>query len=203
MSVILFVCVCFLTNNMSSAAWRNPQSQIESQFSPFGVCVCIFCIIMLEHLSVYIYIYIYKYIHFFFLITFSISMYIMCLCLFSTLSRRVGALQISIIIIKGLIYSCNCCDWPNVRLSTNESIFPVHSQSASTRVCSKMAMNIVNRTSECDVPQKEFYIQNVKKKKRLQGVAPLTPLPNPPPSKLFSFLPSHIPEDKWFWLFEK
>ena len=28
-------------------------------------------------------------------------MYIMCICLFSALSRRVGALQISIIIIKG------------------------------------------------------------------------------------------------------
>ena len=32
-------------------------------------------------------------------LTFSISMYIMCVCLFSALSRRVGALQISIIII--------------------------------------------------------------------------------------------------------
>ena len=51
-------------------------------------CVCIFCIIMLEHLSIYI-----------FWITFSISMYIMRVCLFSALSRRVGALQISIIII--------------------------------------------------------------------------------------------------------
>ena len=29
-------------------------------------------------------------------------MYIMCVCLFSALSRRVGALQISIIIIKAL-----------------------------------------------------------------------------------------------------
>ena len=36
---------------------------------------------------------------FFFWITFSISMYIMCVCLFSALSRRVGALQMSIIII--------------------------------------------------------------------------------------------------------
>ena len=53
-------------------------------------CVCIFCIIMLEHLSIYIY----KK-----MVTFSISMYIMCVCLFSALSRRVGALQISIIII--------------------------------------------------------------------------------------------------------
>ena len=33
-------------------------------------------------------------------ITFSISKYIMCVCLFSGLSRRVGALQISIIIIN-------------------------------------------------------------------------------------------------------
>ena len=55
------------------------------------VCVCIFCIIMLEHLSIYIYL--------FFGITFSISMYIMCVCLFSAFSHRVGALQISIIII--------------------------------------------------------------------------------------------------------
>ena len=34
-----------------------------------------------------------------FWITFSISLYIRCVCLFSTLSRRVGALQFSIIII--------------------------------------------------------------------------------------------------------
>ena len=34
-----------------------------------------------------------------FFITFSISMYIVCVCLFSALSCRVGALQISIIII--------------------------------------------------------------------------------------------------------
>ena len=46
---------------------------------------------MLEHLSIYTYL--------FGGITFSISMYIMCVCLFSALSRRVGALQISIIII--------------------------------------------------------------------------------------------------------
>ena len=48
---------------------------------------------MLEHMSIYIH---FLYI---FLITFSISMYIMCVCLFSALSRWVGALQISIIII--------------------------------------------------------------------------------------------------------
>ena len=41
----------------------------------------------------------YIFFSFFLLITFSISMYIMCVCLFSALSRRVGALQISIIII--------------------------------------------------------------------------------------------------------
>ena len=42
-----------------------------------------------------------RYIHFFnfiFLDNISIPMYIMCVCLFSALSRRVGALQISIII---------------------------------------------------------------------------------------------------------
>ena len=55
------------------------------------VCVCTFCIIMLEGLSIYTF--------FGGEITFSISMYIMCVCLFSTLSCRVGALQISIIII--------------------------------------------------------------------------------------------------------
>ena len=54
-------------------------------------CVCIFCIIMLEHLSIYTYL--------LFWITFSISMCIMCVCLFSALSRSLGALQISIIII--------------------------------------------------------------------------------------------------------
>ena len=37
-------------------------------------------------------------------ITFSISVYIMCVCLFSALSRRVGALQISIIIIKNHLH---------------------------------------------------------------------------------------------------
>ena len=56
-------------------------------------CVCIFCIIMLEHLSIYTTS---------FLITFSISMHVMCVYLFSALSRRVGALQIAIIIILRL-----------------------------------------------------------------------------------------------------
>ena len=64
------------------------------------VCVCIFCIVMLEPLSTlcvsFFLLYIYT------VDNISISMYIMCviLCLFSTLSCRVGALQISIIIIK-------------------------------------------------------------------------------------------------------
>ena len=49
-----------------------------------------------------LYMSIYKFFPLFFFsfwITFSISMYIMCVCLFSALSHRVGALQISIIII--------------------------------------------------------------------------------------------------------
>ena len=58
------------------------------------MCVCIFCIIMLEHLLIY---------REKKLVTFSISMYIMCVCLFSALSRRVGALQIAIIIIIKVI----------------------------------------------------------------------------------------------------
>ena len=52
---------------------------------------------MLEHLSIYTYLIVW--------ITFSISMYIMCVCLFSASSHRVGALQISIIIIKRS-YAC-------------------------------------------------------------------------------------------------
>ena len=64
------------------------------------VCACVFCIVtfapLLMHVSFKL----------FLLITFSISMYIMCviLWLFSALSRRVGALQISItIIIKNCV----------------------------------------------------------------------------------------------------
>ena len=80
-------------------------------------------------------------------------------------------------------------------------LFPVHSQSASTHVCSTMATNIVNKTNKCDVPQKEnFCIQNVFKKNGFRGFAPpdprimgggQSPHPKPTPSKLFSFLPSH------------
>ena len=63
------------------------------------VCMCIFCIVTLELLST-LCVSFFKF-HLLLLITFSISMYVMCvtLCLFSVLSRRVGALQISIIII--------------------------------------------------------------------------------------------------------
>ena len=60
---------------------------------------------MLEHLSIYI--------HSFFVFVLdniSISMYIVCVCLFSALSRRVGALQISIIIIKQLQQQNNSPD---------------------------------------------------------------------------------------------
>ena len=51
---------------------------------------------MLEHLSIYTSFF---FSSSYFFITFSISMYIMCVCLFSALGSRVGALQISIIII--------------------------------------------------------------------------------------------------------
>ena len=71
------------------------------------VCVCIFCIIILEHLSIYTFLF-----NLFFWITFSISVYIMCVCLFSALIGRVGALQISIIIVlkkDSLRWSCEIC----------------------------------------------------------------------------------------------
>ena len=63
-------------------------------------CVCIFCIVTLEPLlmsTVCV-----RLIYFIFIaVTFSISMYVMrvILCLFSALSRRIGALQISVSII--------------------------------------------------------------------------------------------------------
>ena len=75
------------------------------------VCVCarvralIFCIVMLEPLLMSALGVCSLYFISFFLITFSISMCIMCviLCFFRALSRRVGALQISIII---MYYDC-------------------------------------------------------------------------------------------------
>ena len=66
------------------------------------MCVCLLHSYAWTHVSIF----------FFFLITFSISMCIMCVCLFSALSRRVGALQISIIIIKSSpthSYQCASC----------------------------------------------------------------------------------------------
>ena len=57
------------------------------------VHVCIFCIVMLEPLSIFFFCSFWD--------KYSISMCIMCVCLFSALSRRVGALQIAIIIILG------------------------------------------------------------------------------------------------------
>ena len=62
------------------------------------VCVCIFCVVMLEPFFFFLFSF-FVLLLLLFLITFSISMYIMCVCLFSALSRRVGALQISMIII--------------------------------------------------------------------------------------------------------
>ena len=75
----------------------SPNLVLHGQSSRFssGVCVCVcvcVCIsdIVFKNPCRYLLLC---------LITFSISMYIMCVCLFSALSRRVGALQISIIII--------------------------------------------------------------------------------------------------------
>ena len=70
------------------------------------VCVCarIFCVVTLEPLSTlcvsFFYLFFFT-LHIFIADNISILMYIMCviLCLFSALSRRVGTLQISIIII--------------------------------------------------------------------------------------------------------
>ena len=69
------------------------------------VCMCVrVCIVTLEPLStlcVSFSIYIYFFKSYFIADNISISMYVMCvmLCLFSTLIRRVGTLQISIIVV--------------------------------------------------------------------------------------------------------
>ena len=65
---------------------------LHSHQSEQCVCMCVHFLHNYAWTLVDIYIFI-------FWIIFSISMYIMCVCLFSALSRRVGALQISIIII--------------------------------------------------------------------------------------------------------
>ena len=81
-----------------------------SNITPISLCVCacmrvcIFCIVTLETLStlcVSFFFFSYMYMLYIFIAdNISILMYIMCviLCLFSALSRRVGALQISIIL---------------------------------------------------------------------------------------------------------
>ena len=57
-----------------------------------------------------------------FLDTFSISMYIMCVCLFSALSRWVGALQISMIIIIIVKYTVALLDFSNQAHAQNDSV---------------------------------------------------------------------------------
>ena len=71
----------------------------------------------IAHLSIYIYIY--NYYYFWGGITFSISMYIICVCLFSALSRRVGALQISSIII---IINRTACLFLSLQFSLTDSM---------------------------------------------------------------------------------
>ena len=61
--------------------------------------VCVHACVCVHLLHNYAWTLVNIYIYLLFLITFSISMYIMCVCLFSALRCRVGALQISIIII--------------------------------------------------------------------------------------------------------
>ena len=67
--------------------------------SLLSVCTVCVCVCMCVGISSIVFKNPCQYLLLLFLITFSISMYIMCVCLFSALSHRVGALQISIIII--------------------------------------------------------------------------------------------------------
>ena len=65
-------------------------------------------------------------------------MYIMCVCLFSTLSRRVGALQISIIIIiesnlRDGRYLCNCV--MKVRLDSEMYVTSYKQRSFGPHAC--------------------------------------------------------------------
>ena len=78
------------------------------------------------------------YTYLFFGITFSISMYITCVCLFSTLSRRVGALQISIVIIiesnlRDGRYLCNCV--MKVRLDSEMYVASYKQRSFGPHAC--------------------------------------------------------------------
>ena len=54
-------------------------------------------------------------------VTFSTSVYIMCVCLFSALSRRVGALKISIIIIISKT-QCGCWNVMNLFLIVRDLV---------------------------------------------------------------------------------
>ena len=85
------------------------------------VCVCIFYIVTLEPLST-------RCVSFFFFLRrifiadkISISMYIMCviLCLFSVLSRRVGALQISIIDVNVCLNMTVCHAQADIKIWYN------------------------------------------------------------------------------------
>ena len=84
--------------------------------SLYSVCVRISSIVFLTLVDVFFP---------FFNITFSISMYIMCVCLFTALSRRVGALQISIII------NTNCHSFlflltPIIIVPMESDVIPAH-----------------------------------------------------------------------------
>ena len=82
---------------------HHPYQSVQCVCVCVCVCVCarIFCITLEPLSTLCVSFFLFSHVHFLLLITFSISMYIMCviLCLFSALSRRAGALQISIIII--------------------------------------------------------------------------------------------------------
>ena len=56
-------------------------------------------------LSLFYFLFFFSFSFFLLFITFSISVYIMCVCLFSALNRRVGALQMSIIIKIYMLFS--------------------------------------------------------------------------------------------------
>ena len=97
------------------------------------------------------YYYYYSYCRFFFWffkffvwITVSISMYIVCVCLFSALSSRVGALQMSIIIIHSFCIALFPPSWSRYPTSTGSSPFILktqafhHSSTVVTAIASVM-----------------------------------------------------------------
>ena len=71
--------------------------------SPLSVCTVCVCVCMCVGISSIVFKNPCRYL-LLFLIKFSISMCIMCVCLFSAWSHRVGALQISIIIISSKMF---------------------------------------------------------------------------------------------------